>query len=58
MDKLIKKIEGLFWFDYCNKAERIIGIYNDNSSLKFANGNPDLKKLVKNHGFKVQYVIK
>ena len=57
-EKLINRIEIEHWCDYVNPAERVIGIYNDTKSLRFANYSPALKKITKKFGFKVQYVIK
>lgn len=58
VEKLATKIRESFWCSYCNTEEKTVGVFQNNKDLTFANNNKSLKKLIKDHKFKVQMVIK
>ena len=55
-EKLIKKLKDQKW---CHKVEgKTIYVYSDNTSMKFANYSPELKKLTKKMGYKTKLEVK
>ncbi len=53
-EKLIKKLNDQKWCWKVDKANKDVYVYTDNTSMKFANYSPELKKLTKKMGYKIK----
>lgn len=53
-EKLIKKLNDQKWCWKVDKANKDVYVCTDNTSMKFANYSPELKKLTKKMGYKIK----
>jgi len=56
--KLVAVLKKAKWCSYVKTKEKTIGVFSDNTSMKFANYSKEVKKLTKTFKYKVQMVIK